>query len=73
MCMLDCLDENNGMEYYNFYYGNGNNSWFQGVNDDRTNKPERFSKDGVLMELPVVVALLPYFRNVVDEFYLKLK
>ena len=73
MCMLDCLDENNGMEYYNFYYGNGNNSWFQGVNDDRTNKPAHFSKDGVLMELPAVVALLPYFRNVVDEFYLKLK
>ena len=61
------------MEYYNFYYGNGNNSWFQGVNDDRTNKPARFSKDVVLMELPTVVALLPYFRNVVDEFYLKLK
>ena len=43
------------------------------MNDDRANKPARFSKYGVLMELPTVAMLLPYFCNIVDKFDLKLK
>ena len=43
------------------------------MNDDRANKPARFSKYGVLMELPTVAVSLPYFRNIVDKFDLKLK
>ena len=73
MCMLEWLDEKNGTDHYAFYKGNGKNSWFPGVYDDRANKPARFFMEGELMELPTVAVSLPYFRNIVDEFDLKLK
>ena len=44
MCMLEWLVKKNGKDHYALYYGNGNNTWFLGANDDHTNNPERFSR-----------------------------